>query len=401
MEQQLILSQSQEVEMPADTDEFGKRDSENRREEKRKSETESRPSTSADDGISLPVVDGVIYSYKYISKIKDLPIKDMISTFVERNIRLPKIYLNGQPFEISFLLDTDFISERDLWVDNLGSWAGTVRRPTCKSIRVNAAGVPDTKNPYYVIRKKYGSHPHSDPPLGLMKCLCYLTRNGRATGNALLSYKCLENCNLQPRPHGNNKHSQNPYIRTYPSTLLKIKERIGSQSPATIWNELSVDSTGNMDAQATLRDRKQVYNARSIRKKSPDSQAQDDVNNLRQRVATLEEQNSKLIFTNAGLLEIVNDLRKAKQELEAENRRIKQDSYQERTNGLLLPHSTILNYSGQHPDKARASIYEMGTETTVMICDRCTEEYRVQEPSTVDQSACCKARFAAIPGHKY
>lgn len=102
-----------------------------------------------------------------------------------------------------------------------------------------------------------------------MKCLCYLTRDGRATGNALLSYKCLENCNLQPRPHGNNKHSQSPYMRTYPSTLLKIKERIGSQSPAAIWNELSVDSTGNMDAQATLRDRKQVYNARSIRRKSP------------------------------------------------------------------------------------------------------------------------------------
>lgn len=58
-------------------------------------------------------------------------------------------------------------------------------------------------------------------------------------------------------------------MRTYPSTLLKIKERIGSQSPAAIWNELSVDSTGNMDAQATLRDRKQVYNARPVRKKSP------------------------------------------------------------------------------------------------------------------------------------
>ncbi|OZC05638.1 hypothetical protein X798_07388 [Onchocerca flexuosa] len=188
---------------------------------------------------------------------------------VKRNIRLPKIYLTGRPFEISFLLDTDFISERDLWVDNLGSWAGTVRRPTCKNIRVNVAGVPDTKHPYYIIRKKYGSHPHSDPPLGLMKCLCYLTRDGQATGNALLSYKCLENCNLRPRPHGNNKHSQSPYMRTYPSTLLKIKERIGSQSPATIWNELSVDSTGNMDIQATLRDRKQVYNARPLRKKSP------------------------------------------------------------------------------------------------------------------------------------
>ncbi|VDO48894.1 unnamed protein product [Onchocerca flexuosa] len=218
---------------------------------------------------SLPIIDGIIYNYKYISKVKDLPIKDMISNSVKRNIRLPKIYLTGRPFEISFLLDTDFISERDLWVDNLGSWAGTVRRPTCKNIRVNVAGVPDTKHPYYIIRKKYGSHPHSDPPLGLMKCLCYLTRDGQATGNALLSYKCLENCNLRPRPHGNNKHSQSPYMRTYPSTLLKIKERIGSQSPATIWNELSVDSTGNMDIQATLRDRKQVYNARPLRKKSP------------------------------------------------------------------------------------------------------------------------------------
>ncbi|EFO28265.2 hypothetical protein LOAG_00222 [Loa loa] len=397
MEQQQILSEDQEVEMSVHTDEFNKQDDESRQEEKRESEIESRPSTSTEDGISLPIVDGVIYSYKYISKVKDLPVKDMINSSVKRNIRLPKIYLTGRPFEISFLLDTDFISERDLWVDNLGSWAGTVRRPTCKSIRVNAAGVPDTKHPYYIIRKKYGSHPHSDPPLGLMKCLCYLTRDGRATGNALLSYKCLENCNLQPRPHGNNKHSQSPYMRTYPSTLLKIKERIGSQSPAAIWNELSVDSAGNMDAQATLRDRKQVYNARPIRKKSPDPQTRDDINHLKLRVVALEEQNSKLIFTNASLMELVNDLHKAKQELEAENRRIKQDSHQERTNGLLLSHSTMLGYPGQHVDKTRADIYETGAETTVMVRNRCIEECRMQEPPSINQSAC----FAAISGHKY
>ncbi|VBB28440.1 unnamed protein product, partial [Acanthocheilonema viteae] len=275
------------------------------------------------------------------------------------------------------------------------SWAGTIRRPTCKNIRVNAAGVPDSKHPYYVIRKKYGSHPHSDPPLGLMKCLCYLTRDGRATGNALLSYKCLENCNLQPRPHGNNKHSQSPYMRTYPSTLLKIKERIGSQSPAAIWNELSVDSTGNMDAQATLRDRKQVYNARSIRKKSPDPQTRDDVNHLKLRIATLEEQNSKLIFTNASLIELVNDLRKAKEELEAENRRIKQNSLQGKTNGLLLPNPTILNYPEQHADKAR--IYETGAESTVMMRDRYIAECRMQELPTINQSTC----FAGVSGHKY
>lgn len=63
-------------------------------------------------------------------------------------------------------------------------------------------------------------------------------------------------------------------------------------------------------------------------------QTQDDVNHLKLRVAVLEEQNSKLIFTNASLMELVNDLRKAKQELETENRRIKQDSHQERTNGI-------------------------------------------------------------------
>uniref|UniRef100_A0A0R3RXI1 BEN domain-containing protein n=1 Tax=Elaeophora elaphi TaxID=1147741 RepID=A0A0R3RXI1_9BILA len=397
MQQQLILSENEKVQMSAEIDEFNKQDDENGREQKRESEIESQPSTSTEDGISLPIVNGVIYNYKYISKVKDLPVKDMISSSVKRNVRLPKIYLTGRPFEISFLLDTDFISERDLWVDNLGSWAGTIRRPTCKSIRVNAAGVPDTKHPYYVIRKKYGSHPHSDPPLGLMKCLCYLTRDGRATGNALLSYKCLENCNLQPRPHGNNKHSQSPYVRTYPSTLLKIKERIGLQSPATIWNELSVDSTGNMDVQATVRDRKQVYNARTIRKKSPDPQTQDDINQLKLRVTVLEEQNSKLIFTNASLMELVNDLRKTKQELEAENRRIKQDSLQGRTNGLLLPHPTVLTYPGQLADKTRASIYEAGAETTVVVRDRCIEECRMQEPPTINQTTC----FAAVPGHKY
>ncbi|KAM3722075.1 Asparagine--tRNA ligase [Dirofilaria immitis] len=398
MEQQVILSEDQEVQIPTDTGgEFNKQNDEDRREEKRGCEMESRPSTSTEDGISLPIVDGVIFNYKYISKVKDLPIKDMISNSVKRNIRLPKIYLTGRPFEISFLLDTDFISERDLWVDNLGSWAGTVRRPTCKNIRVNASGVPDTKHPYYIIRKKYGSHPHSDPPLGLMKCLCYLTRDGRATGNALLSYKCLENCNLQPRPHGNNKHSQSPYMRTYPSTLLKIKERIGSHSPAAIWNELSVDSTGNIDAQATLRDRKQVYNARPLRKKSPDPQMQNDVNQLKLRVAALEEQNSKLIFTNASLMELVNDLRKTKQELEAENCRMKQDNHHGRPNGLLLAHPTILSYSGQHTDKNAASIYETGAESTVMMRDRCIEACQMQEPPTISQATC----FATIPSHKY
>ncbi|MCP9264310.1 hypothetical protein DINM_022355 [Dirofilaria immitis] len=357
MEQQVILSEDQEVQIPTDTGgEFNKQNDEDRREEKRGCEMESRPSTSTEDGISLPIVDGVIFNYKYISKVKDLPIKDMIS-----------------------------------------SWAGTVRRPTCKNIRVNASGVPDTKHPYYIIRKKYGSHPHSDPPLGLMKCLCYLTRDGRATGNALLSYKCLENCNLQPRPHGNNKHSQSPYMRTYPSTLLKIKERIGSHSPAAIWNELSVDSTGNIDAQATLRDRKQVYNARPLRKKSPDPQMQNDVNQLKLRVAALEEQNSKLIFTNASLMELVNDLRKTKQELEAENCRMKQDNHHGRPNGLLLAHPTILSYSGQHTDKNAASIYETGAESTVMMRDRCIEACQMQEPPTISQATC----FATIPSHKY
>ncbi|VBB26105.1 unnamed protein product [Acanthocheilonema viteae] len=80
MEQQLILSEGQEVQMPlVNTDEFNKQNDESRQEEKRESEIESRPSTSTEDGISLPVVDGIIYNYKYISKVKDLPMKDMIS----------------------------------------------------------------------------------------------------------------------------------------------------------------------------------------------------------------------------------------------------------------------------------------------------------------------------------
>lgn len=64
---------------------------------------------------------------------------------------------------------------------------------------------------------------------------------------------------------------------------------------------------------------------------------------------------------------------------------------------LLLSNSTILGYPGQHADKDRASIYETGTETTVMMHDRCVEECQMQEPPTLNQSTC----FAAVPGHKY
>lgn len=64
-----------------------------------------------------------------------------------------------------------------------------------------------------------------------------------------------------------------------------------------------------------------------------DPQVADEVNLLKARVAALEEQNSKLIFTNASLMELVNDLRKSKQELEAENIHIKQDNSRDAANG--------------------------------------------------------------------
>ncbi|VDN20921.1 unnamed protein product [Gongylonema pulchrum] len=259
---------------------------------------------------------------------------------------------------------------------NTGSWAGMRRRPTCKSIRVNEAGMPDTKNSYYVVKKKYGSHPHCEPPLGLMKCLSYLTRDGHPIGNAVLSYKCLENCRLQPRPHGNSKRRQNiPYMRTYPSTLMKVREQLNSRSPAAVWNELSMDSSGHSDVQAILRDRKQVYNARMPRRKSSDPETLDEINFLKSRLAALEEQNNKLIYTNASLMELVNDLRM-----------------------MELPHSRLMAYSVQPVEHSTpADVYKQEAETQVRGRKRCVQECHLRNPSNVNQSTC----FSAVPGHGY
>lgn len=51
MEQQLILSEDQEVQLPVNTDEFNKQDDESLQKEKHGSEIESRPSTSTEDGM--------------------------------------------------------------------------------------------------------------------------------------------------------------------------------------------------------------------------------------------------------------------------------------------------------------------------------------------------------------
>ena len=69
---------------------------------------------------------------------------------------------------------------------------------------------------------------------------------------------------MRPRPHGNKKAKNKPYMRTKKSTLSKIKKELNTSEPRKIMHSVVEDLGGIEKVRSGSdipRNRKQVYNA--------------------------------------------------------------------------------------------------------------------------------------------
>ncbi|VDK48736.1 unnamed protein product [Anisakis simplex] len=257
---------------------------------------------------------GVVYDNKFYGNILEIPFDIMLrgkERSVEGCVSMPKVSTDSAG-AYSFLLDTQFINEKDCYVDAFGRWNSKTIRTKLKRFYVDEDGkAVGKRNHNYVVSKKYGRHPDTNPPFSLRKCLWIIhdSLNMPVNGFALLSYRVDCTCTVIMNPHGNAKQdTSKPYLRTLPSALERMANELTFMKPSCVKEKLAIERgllAGDSE-QALVRNLNQLY---CLGRRKSKIQSMDDVFNIIRsksdfvRYAEFDGNNERFFCANKSMLE--------------------------------------------------------------------------------------------------